>query len=653
VLLFDVATGTLLEANDFFLHMFDYRREDVAARALTWRTMTPPEYVAVSERQLETFAATGRIGPYEKEYLRRDGSRSWMVFAGAALGDGTVVEYCIDIDDRKQAEAALRDREAWLRGQREALGAGLNGAPLEASLGVLVRTAADGLGRDTRAAFYLADGEGTSLHHVVGMPPAYAEAVDGFKIGPESLACGLATHTGRPVLTRDVTKDPRWEPWRWLAQRFDYRGCWSFPIHTSAGKFVGTFAVYSRQPRQATERDLELASLLTHTASMIIAHHTELEARQQAEQALSENDERLQLALAAARMGTWSWEVAADRHRRDANLNRLLGLEPAETVLPIAEFFTHVHPEDRDTVRKAFDTSVRQSHNLQVEFRVVLPRGEVRWLRDQGDVFGGPADRHLAGACLDITGLKEAESLQRANDELEGEMDRRRDLARRLSTAQEDERRRVARDLHDSVGQLLAGLSLAVKAVAASAPLPAPAAERLAVVQRVADELGRQVHGLAVRLRPTALDDFGLAAALGQLVGEWSAQAGVPVDLQTVGLESGRLPPAAETALYRVVQEALTNVARHARANSVSVVVSRHDGQATAVVEDDGVGFDLADAGAGRLGLIGMRERVALAGGNLDIESEPGRGTTVIARVPMGPATEGPGREEIAGFFGR
>ncbi|WP_437805144.1 GAF domain-containing protein [Sorangium sp. So ce1078] len=233
--------------------------------------------------------------------------------------------------------------------------------------------------------------------------------------------------------------------------------------------------------------------------------------------------------------------------------------------------------------------------------------------------------------------------LARANEQLRAEVrqrqraeDVRTDLLRKIARAQEDERRRVARDLHDSVGQLLAGLSLAVKAVSGRDLLPPPATARLAEVQRLADELGRQVHALAVQLRPTALDDLGLTAALGHLVGEWSAQTKVPVDFQTVGLDGERLPAEAETALYRVVQEALTNVAKHARARQVSVVVGRHDGHATAVVEDDGLGFDPEAPGSGRLGLVGMRERVALAGGELDVESSPGAGTTVIARVPTG-----------------
>ena len=111
VLVWALPEGRLIGANDYFLRMFGYARTEIESGTLTWRDMTPPEFVAVSEKQLEGFAATGRIGPYEKEYFRKDRSRAWMVFAGAALGDGTVVEYCIDVGDRKRAEEALREAD--------------------------------------------------------------------------------------------------------------------------------------------------------------------------------------------------------------------------------------------------------------------------------------------------------------------------------------------------------------------------------------------------------------------------------------------------------------------------------------------------------------------------------------------------------------
>jgi PAS domain S-box-containing protein len=257
-------------------------------------------------------------------------------------------------------------------------------------------------------------------------------------------------------------------------------------------------------------------------------------------------------------------------------------------------------------------------------------RGEdQRYVVVLATVADGETDTRGAGAVRWV--IRDVTTLRRAEAD-------RTDLLARLVTAQEDERRRIARELHDSVGQLLVALTLTVKAARVMASLPPAVDARLDDAQRVADELGRTVHDLAVRLRPTSLDDLGLNAALAQHLSEWSARAGVEIDYQPAGIEAERLPPDVETAIYRVVQEALTNVARHARARSVSVVVGRHNGSVTAVVEDDGVGFDpevAADSPVGRLGLVGMRERTALCGGTFDIESRPGCGTAVIAQFPV------------------
>jgi len=216
----------------------------------------------------------------------------------------------------------------------------------------------------------------------------------------------------------------------------------------------------------------------------------------------------------------------------------------------------------------------------------------------------------------------------------------RRELLQRLTTAQEDERRRIARDLHDQMGQHLTALGLGLKVVKDEHPEPSGSRNRLEKLQALTDLIGREVHQLALELRPTSLDDLGLHTALAHYTERWSAQSGVAIDFQSVGPDTGRLPEAVETVLYRVIQEALTNVLKHAKARRVSLVLQRFANQAVAVVEDDGVGFDtesmMASVGdRGRLGLLGMRERVALIDGTLTVESTPSRGTTVIARVPL------------------
>ena len=234
----------------------------------------------------------------------------------------------------------------------------------------------------------------------------------------------------------------------------------------------------------------------------------DLTEQRAAEAAVREGRERLRLALTAARMGIWTWDVASDTHTRDENLNRLLGLEPVESRHRLDEFLHHVHPDDRTAVTDAFSESVERGRALNLEFRIVRPDGDVRWLRDQGDIFGGPegGTQHMAGACVDVTDLKEVEeALRRARDELEGRVaertaelaranealraevaERRRaeaartELLRRLVTAQEDERRRVSRELHDGLGQELTALILGLKALEQAVPRgragPRPAA---------------------------------------------------------------------------------------------------------------------------------------------------------------------------------
>lgn len=201
-----------------------------------------------------------------------------------------------DVLERSQSEKAIRQNEAWLAAQKEALQSALNGQPLEHSLGALVRGANERFGEDTRTAFYLANPEGTALYHVTGMGAEYAKVIDGFKIGPDSLSCGLATYTAQPVLTSDVREDPRWRPWLWVAEKFDYRGCWSFPLNTSQGKLLGTFAVYWHEPRRAMQPDISFASAVTDTAAIIISRHNEARVRQQATASLARAKEEAEAA---------------------------------------------------------------------------------------------------------------------------------------------------------------------------------------------------------------------------------------------------------------------------------------------------------------------------------------------------------------------
>jgi signal transduction histidine kinase len=201
---------------------------------------------------------------------------------------------------------------------------------------------------------------------------------------------------------------------------------------------------------------------------------------------------------------------------------------------------------------------------------------------------------------------------------------------RRVVEAQELERRRLARELHDQTGQELTSVLLGLKAIE-DAPSDAERRAAVAAVRKQVVETLHDVRRLAVELRPKALDDFGLVPALERLVETFAEQTSMRIELEARLGE--RLPVDVETAIYRIVQEALTNVVKHARATQVSIVLTRTRTAFTALVEDDGVGFDDAAGGDG-LGLIGMRERLALLGGRLRLESGA-TGTTLVAEVPL------------------
>jgi signal transduction histidine kinase len=214
-------------------------------------------------------------------------------------------------------------------------------------------------------------------------------------------------------------------------------------------------------------------------------------------------------------------------------------------------------------------------------------------------------------------------------------------LLTRLVLAEQDERRRVARDLHDQLGQQLTALRLTLETLKAASVEHTDLRTQIETLQELAHQLDEDIAFRVRGLRSTVLENRGLAAALREYVGNWSSHFSVPVQLHTSPSAEERLPFETQMMMYRLVQEALNNVIKHARAERVDIVLDRSGADVSLIVEDNGVGFDPSKPlnGNDRFGLTGMRERAALVGADFQIESTPGRGTTVIVRAPAGSAT--------------
>lgn len=237
------------------------------------------------------------------------------------------------------------------------------------------------------------------------------------------------------------------------------------------------------------------------------------------------------------------------------------------------------------------------------------------------EALAAPASVAIANARLFVLVREEEEQLKR--------------MSRKLVEGQEGERLRVARELHDEAGQLLASLLLGLRRLENEASSPDAVLGHSHELRAIVETAQESLHRLASDLRPAALDHLGLVPALGQLAARSSRAQGPVVQFETLGFDGRRLPPELEIAFYRIAQEGLTNALRHSGARQVSLVLQRREARILLVVEDDGCGFDTeAAAGSGHLGLPGIRERAAMLGGSLLVESRPGTGTTVVVEAP-------------------
>ena len=360
------------------------------------------------------------------------------------------------------------------------------------------------------------------------------------------------------------------------------------------------------------------------TGLHIVGISTDVTARKLAEDENRANSARLKAAVDAAGLAFYVMSDSGETAVMDDRTRDLFGIPPGLEPRIRPFWLEHIHPDDKDSVIQAsLDVIAGGVEQLSRVYRYQHPTQGLRWFRHTTRTFerdsSGRATR-VAGVIQDITEQK------RAEEEL-------RTLSRHLIQAQEAERALLARDLHDDVTQRLAVLAIELGRAESSAPA-GPTSEALATVREGLIRLSEDIHTLAYQLHPAVLEELGLAEALRAECERRARHGGIDVtlDLDPMPAAVGK---EATLCLYRVAQEALTNIARHARAHAARVILREADGGLLLAVKDDGVGFKPEDPGArGSLGLVSMRERLRLVNGTLDIESAPGQGTVIVAWVP-------------------
>jgi PAS domain S-box-containing protein len=528
-----------------------------------------------------------------------------------------------DITKRKQAEQ-LNDT------QRRVLEMIARGRPLLETLDTLLRLT-ETLSPEMICSILFLDPDGVHVRHgaAPSLPAAYLKAIDGSAIGPRAGSCGTAAFRREPVFVEDIATDALWEDYRRLALPHGLRACWSTPIFDAQRHVLGTFAIYYRKPALPNERHRQLIDMATHTAAICISKFS-------SEQALRESEERYRALV------EFSPDcVAVTVDDRLVYLNpagaRLMQAEKAEDLAklighPIYDF---VPPERHERMRqnrnevraRNLPGPVMEGPLIRLDGSFVLVEGQaVPCIYD-----GRPA---ILSLIRDITERKHAEAERQTA--IVREREAREQFTRQLIASQEAERTRIAAELHDSLGQNLVLIKNRAQLALAGHSTPDDSRAELEGISGLVTQAIAEVRQISHDLHPYQLDHLGLTRALTALIDATAKSSGLIVERRIDSVDDVFSADAA-TDLYRIVQESLNNILKHASAKSVHIELERDVREVQLTIRDDGCGFvvsDTTNAGKG-LGLMNIAERVRILRGRLQIDSNPGAGTVIEVIVPI------------------
>lgn len=609
--------GQITEANDAFLNMLGYSRDELASGQLYWRALTPPEYFELDEQRSEEAFARGVCTPYEKEFIHKDGHRVPVLIGYALLSSAKhdYVAFILDLTERKQAESNARFLADL--GQRM-----ISVFDWDKRMKIAVTSLGRYL-RVTRCLMTELDPETDRLtihiDYAKGLPSCAGE--HRLSMWPKGLVEEF--QRGRLVAVEDLAADERTRAWyESFYQPMGMRaGIFAPRMH--GGQWVATLVITTSEPRAWHNDEI---SLVRSAADLIWLSLRN--ARLGAD--LAESQRRLDLALKNSSLVVYTLDRDLNctwvyNPQKDFQPSEVIG-KPVEHILPLDDAeqlvalqravletgeSTHgeVHGHDREGKLRFFDVTLEP-------------------LRSEGGVISG-----LAVSVMDISSMRrlEQEIIESATQlEIQRQILRHREL----------ERVEIARELHDGPLQDLIALSFSLT----DALEIADKSDRLAKLDVLQETIQRQIRELrsfCSELRPPTLAPFGLERAILSHADTFrSKYPHIHLDLDLMH-DGQSLDEDLRLTLYRIYQELMTNVVRHAEATAVTVRLWLDENEVTLVVEDNGRGFTLADnwlnlVRQGHLGLVGVRERVESLGGTVKVFSAPGEGATVMVVAPRG-----------------
>lgn len=582
------------------------------------------------EKIFPNFAGTAEYRQYIKAIDRQTSSNfehflpafnRWLETSVYPFSQGAFI-YFRDITDRKKQEQLLELEKEVLE---------INAQPA-ASLKTTIDYFLAGLEKTFPGmicSVIMLNDDKESIQHLSGpsLPEAFSEAINGVRIGPAVGSCGTAIYRKEKVITVDVETDPLWNDYRYLANQFGLRSCWSFPILNAGNDVLATIAVYHRYPATPTESELSLFERVNSLLRIIIENKS-------AELKIRLSNERYLLVTKATNDAIWDWDVNTNTLYWGEGIYTLFGFKPGYIDNSSNFWENCIHPEDRDRVVNSLNKFIKDSTSKiwEDEYRFIKPDGEYALVFDRGFLIFDHSGKiaRMVGSMQDITDKKELERRL-----LKQELNKQKIIAQAVVNAQEKERAEIGKELHDNVNQILSTAKLYLELAQTDD------GSRLDLISRSTNNISdaiNEIRTISRSLVPPSIGDLGLIDSVQDLVENIKATRKLHVEFYYSGTLDNILDEKRKLMLFRIIQEQVNNVLKHASAkNLVIELIADSEGHAVDLtISDDGKGFELDKVRLKKgVGLSNISSRAQLFNGSVNIVTALNEGCKLKINVPI------------------
>jgi PAS domain S-box-containing protein len=456
------------------------------------------------------------------------------------------------------------------------------------------------------------------------LPAAFSSSINGLKIGPNAGSCGTAMWLKETVIVEDINTDPLWEQYKSLALQNGLQSCWSLPIIHTSGKVMGSFAIYYKKVKGPSKTELNTLERTRNIIRILMEYHWSLDE-------IKKVNERFDIVIKATHDLIWDWDLKTNIIYRDLlGLKTVYGVADNSSIETIEQWLSHIHPNDLDRVRKTVVDILKagEQNVFDVEYRFRRDNGSYSFVYDRGMILRNEEGKptRMIGAAQNITERKNLEE-----ELLRNELEKQKAINQATVDSQEMERTEIGKELHDNVNQILTTTKLYLELAMSNSELKDELIQKsntniISVIN--------EIRQLSRSLMDPTIGDLGLIDSVNDLIENINLTRKLHVSLTADHRLETQLNKNQKLTIFRILQEALNNAMKHAKATKVAISFKQLGDVIMVTIKDDGVGFDPSSVKMGA-GLKNIQNRVYLISGTYTIRSAPKKGCDIIINFPI------------------